>query len=519
MKYSRFWIIISLLLPCVAWIFSSCAKSPKINISTKQVIFEAYPEENITVDISSNVHWDAKLIQNDNDRWLYFVDEELITPNSIQGKGNGKIVLKASDNMLFDGRSAFVVISGDEVRTDTIYVAQSGSVDISEIIEDEEFRKYCLAEFDKSPKDGKLSLLEVRNANKITVTGLKINSLVGIEYFTGLKELFCANNNIPTINLNKNKSLLKLDCSYNPIDNIEIGELTELTDFTIDHTKIKTMDVSKNVKLERLYASNNQLTIIDVSNNIELEWLYLDVNLLGNIELKKNTKLTILSCSDNQLSTIDISNNKNLVRLWCNNNQLNNLNITQNPTLQFFSCSQNNITKLDLNGNMDLERLYCDRNQIETLDVSRNTKLTDLRCTSNKLTNLNLIYNKYLEILYFSNNKLSNLDVSHNLALQRLNCDLNNLTSLDLTNNTELIELFCYGNQLGTLHLDTNTKLIDLRCYNCGLNNHIDISNNKSLTTLQIQNNPLPFEIWVWKGFNKNSTKYQKDTDAKYVEK
>jgi len=499
--------------------FSSCSKDPKMKISSKQVVFEAYPEEDISIHISSNIQWEATLRIQQNDKWLNFVEQESITANPIYGRGNGNIVLNAKDNTSFNGRSGFIVISGDGVQTDTIYVSQSGSIDVADIIEDDEFRKYCLAEFDKAPKDDKLSLEEVRNVNRITVTGKKIYSLVGIEYFTGLIELLCANNHIQTINLTYNKSLMKLDCSYNPINDIDVGELTELKDLIIDRTNIKTINVSKNEKLERLYASGNHLTNIDLSNNTELEWLYLDVNQLENIDLKKNNKLKFLYCTDNMLKTLELANNKSLERLWCNNNLLSGLVLTQNTALQYLSCSQNSIVSLNLDNLRDLEWLYCDKNQITSLDVSRNTKLTDIRCTSNNLTSLDVKSNKELKILYFSNNRLTSLDVSQNLALQRLECDLNSLTSLDLNNNKELIELYCYGNQIKTLHLSTNTKLTDLRCYNCNLNDYIDIRNNKSLVHLQVQINPQLAEIWVWQGFNTNNTNYKKDQGARYIVK
>jgi len=515
MKYSRFWVRAGFLLAGVAWMLSSCAKGPKLEVSTNQVVFEAYPEEDLSIGISANIRWEAALIQKE--KWLVFVQEDISTPNPIHGKGNGTIILKASDNTSFNGRSACVIISGDDIQTDTVYISQTGSVDVVEIIEDEAFKKYCLFEFDKTPKDGKLSLQEIQNAAKITITGSNIRSLAGIEYFTGLKELYCAGNNLQSLNLSKNKKMLKLDCSKNPINDLDVSELTELTDLYIDDTNIRTIDVSKNAKLYWLAASGNQMTNIDVSNNMELTIFECNVNQLEAIDLKKNTKLQYLHCTGNKIKTLDLTSNKALERLWCNNNLLTGIDVAQNTELQNISCAENSITNLILKNNTKLSQLYCDANQLGTLDVSANTQLTDMRCTSNKLSNLDVSKNKALTTLYCSYNMIGSLDVTQNTSLQRLECDQNNLATLDVSMNTELIELYCDGNRFTALNLSKNTKLTDFRCTDNHLDGRIDISNNKLLTIIYLQRNPQLAEIKVWQEFNVNSKNYQKDTDAKYV--
>ncbi len=84
-----------------------------------------------------------------------------------------------------------------------------------------------------------------------------IVSLKGIEYFTGLLELYCHNNKITSLDLSKNTVLEVLYCTTNALT---------------------SLDLSKNTALRSLKCDNNQLTSLDVSNNTALT----DLQLYGN---------------------------------------------------------------------------------------------------------------------------------------------------------------------------------------------------------------------------------------------
>ena len=394
MKYSLFLVKITLALACAGWILSSCEKNPEMSFSSRNVILDA-SDESQAIDISANVSWTATV--SPAVEWLN------IRPT--QGKGNITITLAPTENEAYTDRTVFVVFSGDGGKTDSIRVIQTAAIDVAEVIEDEIFRQYCLGVFDNSPKDGKLSLKETKNAVKINVRGSNITSLAGIEHFTNITELNCSGNDIESIELGKNKELKKLDCSYNPIGRINVGELVKLTELFVDATELQTIDVSNNTKLYWLSVSNNQLSSIDLGNNTELEVLECNVNHLANLDLRKNTKLSFLYCNDNQLSTLELSSNKALERIWCNNNLLANLDVTQNTALQRLSCAKNSIASLNLSNNTQLIQLMCDQNRLTTLNLTNNLKLTDLRCTSNLLTNeIDISKNYLLEFLYLQNN-------------------------------------------------------------------------------------------------------------------
>ena len=167
--------------------------------------------------------------------------------------------------------------------------------------------------------DSSLSDTEIAAVKKINGFRKRITNLKGIEYFTSLNNLWCAEN------------------------------------------KLTALDVSKNTALTDLYCSSNQLTTLDVS---------------------KNTALTDLDCGRNQLTTLDVSKNTALTYLSCGYNQLTTLDVSKNTALTYLSCRNNQLTTLDVSKNTALTKLSCDNNQLTSLDVS-NTDMNDLNCYDN----------------------------------------------------------------------------------------------------------------------------------------
>lgn len=142
---------------------------------------------------------------------------------------------------------------------------------------DENFRKYVSDECD-TDKNGYLSSNEIKLVKSIMVDVKSISDMTGIEYFTELSFLNCANN------------------------------------------QLTSLDISKNTKLQAFYCFNNNLTSLDVS---------------------KSTALTILDCHGNQLTSLDVSKNTALISLDCGQNKLTSLDVSQNTALTSLDCSNN----------------------------------------------------------------------------------------------------------------------------------------------------------------------------------
>ena len=408
MTRHHYFVIVSLLF----LIPVSCEKSPKLTVSSKEVIFDAYPDEPQTINISATGTWTVRVIPLED--WL--------TVEPTQGKGDGMITLTADENAVFVGRTVQVAVSGEDTQTDTIRVIQTAGIDIAEEIEDEIFKQYCLEICDHSPQDGKLSLKEVKSQKTINIKKMEITSLVGIEYFTNLENLDCSFNSLKSFDISANTNLKNLDCSYNSLESIDISQNKELLSLNCSYNPIATIDVAENVKLTELTLYFMELTGIDVRHNTALRFLGVSYNNLTTLDVQYNKELDGLHCNETHLTNLNISENTKLRSLYCVNNQLTVLNTGNNPILGVLWCSDNPHISLNLSQNAELEELACARNSLQTLDISKNVKLKRLFCETNQITALNFNNNKDVtDLMCNSNNLTGSIELNNNRKLQRFN--------------------------------------------------------------------------------------------------
>ena len=350
------------------------------------------------------------------------------------------------------------------------------------------FRTYLLEQ--DYGQDAGLTETEIRSITSIDVSNKDINSLKGIEHFTALKNLYCANNQLTTLDVSQNMALSYLSCGNNQLTTLDVSNNTALSSLSCYDNQLTTLDVSNNVALKSLSCSNNQLTVLNMSNNAALESLSCSNNQLTTLDVSNKMKLWYLYCDNNQLITLDISNNTALENLWCSNNQLTALDVSNNTALSSLSCYNNQLAALDVSNNAALTSLQCFSNLLTQLDVSKNTALTWLSCSSNQLTTLDVSKNTALTNFYCSENQLTTLDVSNNTELTGLHCSSNQLTALDVSNNTALSSLACYNNQLTALNVTGYTALSLLYCYDNQLAT-LDVTGCTALSLLYCYDNQL----------------------------
>lgn len=133
--------------------------------------------------------------------------------------------------------------------------ADEGEIPIDEAhFPDESFRSWVSENCD-TDGDGSLADWEIMMTTGIDVEREGINTLKGIEYFTALRELYCYNNQLTTLDVSKNTALTDLYCYFN-----------ELT----------TLDVSKNTALSTLCCKDNYFTQVDVSAQDLSVFVYYD---------------------------------------------------------------------------------------------------------------------------------------------------------------------------------------------------------------------------------------------------
>ena len=188
----------------------------------------------------------------------------------------------------------------------------AGGVEIDETyFPDKEFRDY-VRQFDKEEPDNQLSAQELAAVKDISVQGLNISRLKGIEYFTELTSLNCNSCGLQVLDVSKNTKLQELYCGYN---------------------EIRKLDVSQNTALRELSCSENKITVLNLSSNKALTYLACDRNPLNSLDVSQNTALTALMCYDCSLTSLDISRNTKLESLACYGNDLKKLDISRNPNL------------------------------------------------------------------------------------------------------------------------------------------------------------------------------------------
>ena len=381
-----------------------------LTIEKTEYALDAVENRTATVAFSAAADWTLSVVYDDAESaadWL------TVTPASGTA-GEQTVELSATRNYRTSARTAYADLTCGEqsVRLTVTQAAASGDTDFTAQF-DPDFAKELqkqgiIADAENiTPEDmEKIAAITSLNVSGSYDDPGTLTSLQGIEYFESLTELWCAYNELTSLDVSQNTTLTELRCYDN---------------------QLTSLDISRNTALTALFCNNNQLTELDVS---------------------QNTALTDLDCNVNQLTALDVSRNTALTDLRCGENQLTELDVSRNTALTLLLCGGNQLTELDVSPHTELKRLICYSNQLKTLDVSRNTKLIHLNCISNELTSL---------------------DVSQNTTLTELRCYGNQLTTLDISRNTALTTLWCYSNQLTSLDISRNTVLNNLNCsYNPG---------------------------------------------------
>ena len=97
-------------------------------------------------------------------------------------------------------------------------------------IPDENFRNYLISNKEINPNgDGEILVTEAaKYTGAINCNGLKINDLTGIEAFIGLTKLICYSNQLSSLDLSSNTSLIELNCGMNQITCLNLTSNTSL---------------------------------------------------------------------------------------------------------------------------------------------------------------------------------------------------------------------------------------------------------------------------------------------------
>ena len=379
------------------------------------------------------------------------------------------------------------------------------------LIPDAKFEDKLIAlGIDRDGKNGKVVTESIAGITSLNVYNSSITDLKGIQDFVALNELYCANNQLTTLDVSKNVALTSLSCNSNQLTTLDISKNVALTSLGCSSNQLTTLDVSKNVALKSLNCSLNQLTTIDLSKNVALTWLDFYINQLTTIDLSKNVALTSLYCGYNNLTSLNLKNGKNTLITT------NNISLTQNPNLKCILvddetyANANWSTKKDATASFNAtdctpytlipDGRFEDRLILLGIDTDgKNGKvktasielLTDLSIINAGIKDLTGIQDfKALKTLICNANELTTIDLSKNIALRELYCNNNLITTLDVSKNINLSYLACFDNQIAVLDVSKNVLLKTLSARNNKIAS-LDLSKNVLLETLICKDNVL----------------------------
>ncbi|MBR6807052.1 MAG: S8 family serine peptidase [Clostridia bacterium] len=211
----------------------------------------------------------------------------------------------------------------------------------------------------------------------------KIRDLTGIEYFTGLTELYCQYNRIKSLDVSKLKNLETLDCSQNFISSLNLSGLTKLKTLNCSSNLLTSGNFSAYTSLTYLNCSYNNLSSIIVYTLTNLKELYCSYNNLSSLSISSLRNLTHLDCSHNNISSLGTANLSSLKHLYCSFNNLTTLQT--GSSLIYLDCGNNQLTKLFINSSTQLSSLYAKANRLRVINGSNLTNLLNIDLRFNEM--------------------------------------------------------------------------------------------------------------------------------------
>lgn len=330
--------------------------------------------------------------------------------------------------------------------------------------------------YDSGPLDDYVPTANISAVTTLSLNGLPINDLTGIEDFAALDNIFIRYANITNLDLSLNTLLTRVNCPSNGITTININGLTNLDEIILFDNNITSVDLSTNLALTKFNGGQNPYTTLDFSDNPNITFIGSPFGSLTSIDLAGLTNIEEVYINDNQITSIDVSGNSSLFWLDAFNNNLTSLNISGATALQYCNIYNNQLSSIDVSTNLNLLGLGCSNNLLTTLDVSTNSVLSGLNVRDNLLTSIDLVGANALSTLNCSNNQLTALDINSNTNLQLLTANNNNLDTIGLTNAIALTNITLNDNLLTTLDLSNNSNFTFLNL------------NNNALTSLNVKN-------------------------------
>jgi len=133
--------------------------------------------------------------------------------------------------------------------------------------------------------NGSVPTTAIINVTELVFNNKNISSMVGLEDFTALINLWLNDNMLTELNISQNRNLQFVYAENNMLSALDVSGLGVLEKIGMNGNMISSINVAGNANLELLELVNNDVFNLDVSNNTKLTRLYIESNPLTCIKV------------------------------------------------------------------------------------------------------------------------------------------------------------------------------------------------------------------------------------------
>lgn len=176
--------------------------------------------------------------------------------------------------------------------------------------------------------DGEVQFSEASSIIFMNVNSSSIASLEGIQAFANLQQIYCAYNNLASVDVSGLANLNYLGCYNNAITSINTTGCTLLSSLICNDNQLTSINLSALLNLQTLNINSNQITSLDLNNLQDIWTVYASSNNLTTLSVSDKNLLSTLNVSYNQLTSVDLNNLPHLYKINVQNNQLTSLDLS-----------------------------------------------------------------------------------------------------------------------------------------------------------------------------------------------
>ena len=155
---------------------------------------------------------------------------------------------------------------------------------------------------DGMPNNGQVLTANIENVTTLVVYSKNIQDLTGIEDFTAVELINCANNHLTFLDVSQNMNLWALNCQSSYVEELHLPPTSTLEIVNCPENFLTELDVSQNPGLEQLYCDINDIGGLDLTNNPAIDIVGATFNnISGFFDTSQNPSLSSISLSYNYI--------------------------------------------------------------------------------------------------------------------------------------------------------------------------------------------------------------------------